>query len=760
MMNSLKKKILIALIAFGGTVFSVSASRPYPLESDSARAIESRIKNDFPYTEEEFIDLVRAENPNYGYKNLQRDIAAKRVEAMTIDGRRMIFRKALRNMKLLGDKKWKGRGSDASARRLSYVDSILDYCHGTNPSGAAHHVKYRFTIDVPVVDEIAGDTVRAWMPIPFNSARQKNIRILSAEPENYILSGDRSVHNSIYFSKPAGAVGDTVHFEYVAEFDTRGQYFPADVILAQIEPYDTLSDVYRKYTGFEAPHIVKLDSLARAIAGNETNPFKISEKVFDYIARTYPWAGAREYSTIDCIPEYVIEQGHGDCGQVALLYISLMRTLGVPARWESGWMLHPGEKNLHDWAEVYFEGVGWVPVDLSFGRYSSSKNPDVRNFYSHGIDSHRFAANHGVGGKFYPPKKYVRSETVDAQMGEVETSRGNLFYPAWNQRLELLSVEPVEWKDVYEEVELPEGILPQDSDTMGLISIPVGTIRTEPAHRAEISTQAVMGQPVKILEEKGDWLRVMTAEGYEGWIPDSSVKVMSRKEFERWRRSDDRRMVSELWQSKVFATAEADGPRDVVTDVVLGTILEIDPTATTDRNPFGRVAVVLPDGRRGWTSASLTPLGEWADQTYDVDKILDTAYSMEGTPYLWGGTSTKAIDCSGLVKVSYLNNGIILRRDASQQALTGQQLAPEKWRDFEPGDLLFFGNSETGRITHVGIYDHDGMYVHSSGRVKRNSLDPESPAYLYSPLKAVRVNGMIGTFGITPATAHPWYFEK
>ena len=120
-----------------------------------------------------------------------------------------------------------------------------------------------------------------------------------------------------------------------------------------------------------------------------------------------------------------------------------MRSLGVPARWESGWMLHPGELNLHDWAEVYYEGIGWLPVDVSFGRYTTSDNKDITGFYSHGIDAHRFAANKAVGSEFFPPKRFVRSETVDFQTGEVESKKGNLYYPAWKYRMELIDVTPV-----------------------------------------------------------------------------------------------------------------------------------------------------------------------------------------------------------------------------------------------------------------------------------------------------------------------------
>ena len=62
-------------------------------------------------------------------------------------------------------------------------------------------------------------------------------------------------------------------------------------------------------------------------------------------------------------------------------------------------------------------------------------------------------------------------------------------------------------------------------------------------------------------------------------------------------------------------------------------------------------------------------------------------------------------------------------------------------------------------MTHVAIYDHDGNYVHSSGRVKRNSVDPESESYLTTPfLHAVRIAGNEETPGITRARNHPWYF--
>lgn len=293
------------------------------------------------------------------------------------------------------------------------------------------------------------------------------------------------------------------------------------------------------------------------------------------------------------------------------------------------------------------------------------------------------------------------------------------------------------------------------SDRMALVSIPVASLRTRGAHAGEMATQAVMGTPVRLLEKAGDWWRIQTPDGYIAYVPDSSVAPKTADEMAAWRANDNRRIVSALWQTRAYTTPAAQSPRDVVTDLVLGAIVELDPAQVSEG---GRVAIVLPDGRRGWADRSaLMPVRDWAAQTFDPDKILDTAYSLEGSPYLWGGTSIKSVDCSGLVKVSYYNNGLILRRDASQQALTGQQLDVDR-PDYRACDLLFFGNAKTGRITHVALYDSADRYVHSSGRVKRNSLDKNDPAYLYSPLHAVRIHGSEGTEGITPAASHPWYF--
>lgn len=446
-------KHLVAILALGAAPLAALAQLPVWIEADSAAAIKSRLLSDFSLTFNEAKDAINKRyNTDFDSAQIREFADRHYIETKVIDGVERVHRKSPGNLKLLNPAMnggWKLRGGTASPARIAYADSVIAFTEGRNPLGAAHSVRYRFSIDVPFNDALRGDTLRVWMPFPIESARQSDVRVISAFPADYVLSRDaapspeENVHNSIYFVQPV-ADGKTTHFEYVCEFTNKGQYFSPEFIRANIRPYDRESDLYRRYTAVEKPHIIHAPELARQIVGDETDPYRQSELVYDYIINHYPWAGAREYSTLTCIPEYVIRENHGDCGQVSLLYISLMRSLGVPARWESGWMLHPGEKNLHDWAEVYFEGVGWVPVDVSFGRYTPAADPRTVKFYSTGMDAHRLAANLGVCRPFYPEKKFVRSETVDAQLGEVESTRGNLFYPGWDQNLQIIDIHPIE----------------------------------------------------------------------------------------------------------------------------------------------------------------------------------------------------------------------------------------------------------------------------------------------------------------------------
>ena len=119
-----------------------------------------------------------------------------------------------------------------------------------------------------------------------------------------------------------------------------------------------------------------------------------------------------------------------------LLFMTMARVQGIPVKWQSGWMMHPGKVNLHDWCEVYYEGPGWVPADVSYDLQASEDNK-IKVFFASGIDSYRLIVNNGVAGALYPEKKYMRSEPYDFQRGEVEWKGGNLYFDKWDYSMQV-----------------------------------------------------------------------------------------------------------------------------------------------------------------------------------------------------------------------------------------------------------------------------------------------------------------------------------
>ncbi|MEG2218711.1 MAG: transglutaminase-like domain-containing protein [Muribaculaceae bacterium] len=414
-------------------------------EIDSLRTIMQRIRNDFRISKANGIKQLKATMPNVTIEQIEDWKSKKYIETMNIDGKEFWFRKAIRNLRLLNKDlitTSRQAESDKEAdKRLRYKHEAFSSCiPDKNGSCNWNSVQIKFTIDVKPNVVPAGEMLKVWIPFPLETTRQRNVKLISSSSTPTLSNG--SPHNTIFMEKVAKKNVAT-HFEAIYSYEVAAQFFEPDTILSKLRPYNKNSQEYKKYTASQYPHIIINDdikSLTLSIVENETNPLKQSSLIFKWIGNKFPWAGARDYSTIPNIPNYVLEQGHGDCGQVTLLYITLMRSIGIPARWESGWMLHPGEKNYHDWAETYFEGIGWVPTDVSFGR---TRNEELKAYYNTGTDIYRMATNSNVNSPFSPAKQYIRTETVDCQAGEVEWRSGNIDFSKWNSELEIIKFEKI-----------------------------------------------------------------------------------------------------------------------------------------------------------------------------------------------------------------------------------------------------------------------------------------------------------------------------
>lgn len=415
------------------------------VEADSLRAIMSRIERDFCYTFEEGVEKIQERFPHVSVANVKDWETRNFVETKMINGEKRMFRKAISNIDRLVPELSAGRKTQAIFDAVSGAEMVSGVLKGISREtgyDGGHRITIKYTIDVDADSVPAGEKIRVWMPFPTTTERQKNVTLISSSDKVRFSNSEK--HNTVYMERKAKK-GQPAHFEIVYSYDVYSKYFSQDYMLSHLKPYDKTSDVYLKYTAPDAPQILlseDFQALAKHIVGREDNPVKQASLIYDWIDAYFPWAGAREYSTIPNLAEYALNRGYGDCGQVSLLYINLLRNIGIPARWESGWYLEPEDVGIHDWAEVYFEGVGWVPVDMSFGLNLASKDKDVVNFYKSGMDYFRLAANRGVCGSFSPEKKFIRSETVDSQLGEVEWNGGNLFYyRGWSSELQIIEVK-------------------------------------------------------------------------------------------------------------------------------------------------------------------------------------------------------------------------------------------------------------------------------------------------------------------------------
>ena len=285
----------------------------------------------------------------------------------------------------------------------------------------------------------------------------------------------------------------------------------------------------------------------------------------------------------------------------------------------------------------------------------------------------------------------------------------------------------------------------------GVSNQSVINFRTSGKYSAESATQVMMGTPLQILEKKDGWTRAITPEGYISWVSSGSITYMDKAEFDAYQAA--KKVIVTTKYATMYEGPSANS--QMVSDVVWGNIL-------LDKGTQGAwQKVAISDGREGYVLKSdVTEFNKWLDsRNPTAENIIATAKQFIGVPYMWGGTSIKAVDCSGFCKSTYFLNGIVLARDASQQCLTGDGVDISKYVDggeytrealanLKKGDLIFFGTKATPekkeRITHVGIYIEDGIFIHSATKVRINSLIPTDENYYDGSKRLVRAQRILG----------------
>ncbi|MET3114023.1 hypothetical protein AAKU52_001756 [Pedobacter sp. CG_S7] len=229
--------------------------------------------------------------------------------------------------------------------------------------------------------------------------------------------------------------------------------------------------------------------------------------------------------------------------------------------------------------------------------------------------------------------------------------------------------------------------------------VAIAPIRAEASDQAEMVSQLLFGDGVKVLEKTDRWWKIQNADdNYEGWVDFKQVISYSKSQASGF-------MAPAAIHNAITA---ADGSKYYL-------------PAGSNLPGFNNGYCFLADEK---FKVEFEPLV--VDFNQPIVDIKELALFFKNAPYQWGGRTIFGIDCSGFVQTVFKMAGLKLKRDASQQVEDGDTV--DFLSEARCGDVAFFDNEE-GRIVHVGILLSNNEIIHSSGKVK---IDPVDDQGIYS----------------------------
>ena len=408
----------------------------------------------FPYTKEQVVRMMAELLPDFDGNDLDRIDRDGRAEWVILDGEKHYIHNIIRNITGNDSEiiaRIRENGTDEGKERIPQESllGILTRANADIIENGRTEWKFHMRTSIRLKDELfrPGMKLKAHLPIPAEHHQTSKVKILSYADGCVTIDPPDSLYRSICFEDTLTENREFfVEYEYTvtqvyhdcsldSEAGSRRLCGSGTVPGETEREKDSVipdrlipgTEQWEIYTGEQYPHIrfsPYLRALAKEIVKEEKRPLETARKIYDYITMNVKYSLVREYFLMPDIPQYCARNLRGDCGVQALLFITLCRICGVPAKWQSGLNARPkpGRVGPHDWAMFYAEPYGWLFADPSFGGSAFDDGDEPRRKYYFGnLDPFRMVANNAFQQPFADAKKYRPIDPYDSQTGEMES---------------------------------------------------------------------------------------------------------------------------------------------------------------------------------------------------------------------------------------------------------------------------------------------------------------------------------------------------
>ncbi len=385
------------------------------------QAILPRMAREYPHSRERALSLMREMIPDFSQEEfdaLERD---NWIDFLYVDGEKRYFVRFHRTLLKVHPDIARRAGAPLTPSSPLLDGAIREM---KEKGSLTYRFRIRGTLKIENEAFVPGEIYRVHLPLPIVSAQTEKAELVFCTPAPLFILPENHPQRTVCFEE---TLHENKPFVVEYAYDCAMRYVDLK------KPPESSSPVYPRCPAPAAedlselpPHIVftpYIKSLAAGILAGEETPLEKARKIYDFVTTKVTYSFMRSYLTLESHAEYAAVNLKGDCGLQALLFITLCRAAGIPARWQSGLAAEPTSIGSHDWAQFYVQPWGWLFCDCSYGGAAWRKgNMERWDFYFGNLDPYRMAANSAYQAEFDPSKRHLRIDPYDNQTGECEIS--------------------------------------------------------------------------------------------------------------------------------------------------------------------------------------------------------------------------------------------------------------------------------------------------------------------------------------------------